>query len=176
MNGLPTWVAIDLDVLRQNLSVIRGALGGQKILLVVKADAYGHGAVEVTREALASGVEMLGVATLHEGIELRRAGIGAPVLILSPSLTGEAAEIVEHGLRCTVSRLAMVKELASAARSAEQVQAVHLEIDTGMGRSGVTPAEALPLARAIAGESALRLEGLYTHFPGRRCLRSEFQS
>jgi alanine racemase len=165
MNGLPTWVAIDLDVLRQNLSVIRGALGGQKILLVVKADAYGHGAVEVTREALASGVEMLGVATLHEGIELRRAGIGAPVLILSPSLTGEAAEIVEHGLRCTVSRLAMVKELASAARSAEQVQAVHLEIDTGMGRSGVTPAEALPLARAIAGESALRLEGLYTHFP-----------
>jgi alanine racemase len=165
MTELPTWVEIDLDVLQRNLSVIREALGGRKILLVVKADAYGHGAVEVAREALDSGVEMLGVATLHEGIELRRAGIGAPVLILSPSLTGEAAEIVEHGLRCTVSRPAMISELARAARAAEQVATVHLEVDTGMGRSGVTPDEAVPLARAIAAEPALRLEGLYTHFP-----------
>ncbi len=165
MTEFPTWVDIDLDVLRENLRIIANSLTGQKILLVVKADAYGHGAVEVARESQSAGVEMFGVATLHEGIELRRAGIGAPVLILSPSLRGEATEIVEHGLRSTVSRRAMVDELAKAARAAQIVAIVHIEVDTGMGRSGVAPEEAVPLAQAIAAEPSLRLEGMYTHFP-----------
>jgi alanine racemase len=163
--AFPAWVEIDLDQLRRNFDLIRHALRGQKILLVVKADAYGHGAVDVAREALAAGVEMLGVATLHEGIELRRAGLGSPILILSPSLIGEAVEIVEHGLACTVNRPDFVRELARAAAAAGHVIQVHVEVDTGMGRSGVTPAEVLPLVRLIAGEPALRLEGLYTHFP-----------
>jgi alanine racemase len=161
----PTWVEIDLDVLRQNVNAIRSTLDRQKILLVVKADAYGHGAVEVAREALAAGVEMLGVATLHEGIELRRAGIAAPVLVLSPCLASETPEIVEHGLRCTVSHLGFLAALGRAARAAQTVAPVHLEVDTGMGRSGVAPEEAEPLAQAIAGEPGLRLEGLFTHFP-----------
>lgn len=166
MTDFPTWVEIDLDLLHANLRTIRGALGaGRKILLVVKADAYGHGAVDVAREALSADVEMLGVATLHEGIELRRAGIGAPILILSPTLTGEAGEIVEHGLRSTMSRQAMVEALASTARAQQVVAAVHIEVDTGMGRSGVSAEEALPLAQAVAATPALHLEGLYTHFP-----------
>jgi len=164
-NAFPAWVEIDLDQLRQNLDLIRRSLSGQKILLVVKADAYGHGAVDVAREALAAGIEMLGVATLHEGIELRRAGIGSPILILSPSLVGEAVEIVEHGLACTVNRPDFVLALASAAAAAGHVTQVHIEVDTGMGRSGVTPDEALPLVRLVAAEPALHLEGLYTHFP-----------
>jgi alanine racemase len=165
MTEFPTWVEIDLDAFRHNLSIIRGVLPGPRILLVVKADAYGHGAVDIAREALASGVEMLGVATLHEGIELRRAGIGAPVLILSPCLAGEAGEIVEHRRRCTVSRPDFLAALGRAARAAGSATPVHLEVDTGMGRSGVLPDEALALAPAIAAEPGLTLEGLFTHFP-----------
>jgi alanine racemase len=163
--AFPTWVEVNLDLLHHNLDLIRGTLSGQKILLVVKADAYGHGSVEVAREALAAGVEMLGVATLHEGIELRRGGVDSPVLILSPCLGSETAEVVERDLRCTVNRTDFVHDLARAARAAGTTATVHLEVDTGMGRSGVTPAEAIPLARAIAAESDLRLEGLFTHFP-----------
>jgi alanine racemase len=163
--AFPTWVEVNLDLLQHNLELIRGTLERQRILLVVKADAYGHGAVEVSRAALTAGVEMLGVATLHEGIELRRAGIGAPILILSPCLGSEAGEVIEHGLGCTVNRRDFIRDLARAARRAGTVAAVHLEVDTGMGRSGVTPSEAVPLARQAAAESGLRLEGLFTHFP-----------
>ncbi len=163
--AFPTWVEIDLDRLGHNLGQIRKSLAGQKTLLVVKADAYGHGAVDVSREALAAGVEMLGVATLHEGIELRRAGIGAPILILSPCLAGETIEIVEHGLACTVNRADFIHDLARAAGAAGTVASVHLEVDTGMGRSGVMPEAVLPLARLVAAAPELRLEGLYTHFP-----------
>ena len=165
MQTLPTWVEIDLDRLRRNLTALRDRLGTPRILLVVKADAYGHGAAMVAREALSAGVEILGVATLHEGIELRRAGIVAPVLILSPCLKGEVEEIVEHDLRCTVHHPDFVASLDEAARAARKTVVVHLEVDTGMGRSGLTPAEARTLVPIVSAASALRLEGIYTHFP-----------
>src|SRR6185312_271850 len=95
----PTWVEVDLDRFRRNIGAIRAAVGdGRGILLVVKADAYGHGAVEIARHAIPSGVTMLGVATLHEGIELRASGITAPIVILSPALLSEVDEIIEHRL------------------------------------------------------------------------------
>jgi alanine racemase len=162
---LPTWVEIDLDRLRQNLAVIRSGLGTSRILLVVKADAYGHGAAMVAREAMAADVEIFGVATLHEGIELRRAGITSPILILSPCLQGEADEIVAHDLRCTVHGAAFAARLAQAARAAQKTVVVHLEVDTGMGRSGLTPEEAMALVPIVDREPGLRLEGIYTHFP-----------
>jgi alanine racemase len=162
---LPTWVEIDLDRLRQNLTLLRDRLGAPRILLVVKADAYGHGAPMVAREALSAGVEILGVATLHEGIELRQAGVAAPVLILSPCLQSEVGEIVEHDLRCTVHRREFAVSLAGAARAARRTVVVHLEVDTGMGRSGLTPTEAMALIPIVSSEPGLRLEGIYTHFP-----------
>jgi alanine racemase len=165
MQTLPTWVEIDLDRLRGNLLALRDRLGAPRILLVVKADAYGHGAAMVAREAVAAGVDILGVATLHEGIELRRAGITAPVLILSPCLRGEVSEIVAHDLRCTVHRREFAASLAEAARTAQKTVVVHVEVDTGMGRSGLTPAEAQALVPIILAEPGLRLEGIYTHFP-----------
>ncbi|MEK7316592.1 MAG: alanine racemase, partial [Candidatus Eisenbacteria bacterium] len=92
----PTWAEVDLDRFRRNLEAIRAAIGGtRRILLVVKADAYGHGAVEIARHAVQNGVAMLGVATLHEGIELRGAGIAVPIVVLSPSLLSEVDEIIE---------------------------------------------------------------------------------
>ena len=165
MQTLPTWVEIDLDRLHGNLVALRDRLGAPRILLVVKADAYGHGAAMVAREAIAAGVEILGVATLHEGIELRRAGITAPVLILSPCLRGEVSEIVAHDLRCTVHRPEFAAALGEAARAAQKTVVVHVEVDTGMGRSGLLPAEAEALVPIILAEPGLRLEGIYTHFP-----------
>src|SRR6185436_8259349 len=106
MMEFPTWAEVDLDRFTRNIAAIQGAIGpGCAILLVVKADAYGHGAIEIARAAAEAGVTMLGVATLHEGIELRSAGISLPIVILSPSLRSEVEEILEHRLTPCVTSL-----------------------------------------------------------------------
>ncbi len=161
-----TWVEIDLDALVGNIrEVERRTGGGQGIMLVVKADAYGHGAVEVARVAVESGVDMLGVATLHEGIELRQAGLDDPILILSPPMENETEEIVEYDLACTVPSLAIARSLSRACAARGKSVPVHVEVDTGMGRSGVGLPEAVPFIAAIAKLPALSLEGVFTHFP-----------
>jgi len=161
-----TWVEIDLDALVHNLGAIRSRIGeGRRVLLVVKADAYGHGAVEVARVAARSGVDMLGVATLQEGIELRQAAIDVPVLILSPPMEDETEGIAEYDLSCTVPSLAIARALAKASRERDKVSTVHVEVDTGMGRSGVGLDEAVPFITALAKHPELLLEGVFTHFP-----------
>ncbi len=161
-----TWVEIDLDALTHNIGEVRSRIGdGLRTLLVVKADAYGHGAVEVARVAVAGGVDMLGVATLQEGIELRQAGIDAPVLILSPPMEDETDGIVEYDLSSTVPSLAIARALSRAARARGGSAAVHVEVDTGMGRSGVILDDALPFVAAVSKLPDLTLEGVFTHFP-----------
>ena len=161
-----TWVEVDLDALADNIAVVRSRITPeQKILLVVKADAYGHGAVEVARSAVDSGVDMLGVATLQEGIELRQAGIDAPILILSPPMASEAGNIIEYELSCTVPSLGIARALSRAAGMRDKAATVHVEIDTGMGRCGVDLDEAIPFATAVSKLPDLLLEGLFTHFP-----------
>jgi alanine racemase len=161
-----TWVEIDLDALVHNLSAIRARIGeGRRVLLVVKADAYGHGAVEVARVAARSGVDMLGVATLQEGIELRQASIDVPVLILSPPMEDETEGIAEYDLSCAVPSLAIARALAKASRERGKVSTVHVEVDTGMGRSGVGLEEAVPFITALTKHPELQLEGVFTHFP-----------
>src|SRR6185503_4888673 len=109
----PTWAEVDLDRFARNVAAIEAAIGpGCAILLVVKADAYGHGAVEIARAALEAGVSMLGVATLHVGIELRSAGQSAPIVILSPSLRSEVDEIIEHRLTPCVGSLEFAELLS----------------------------------------------------------------
>jgi alanine racemase len=161
-----TWVEIDLDALTHNIGEVRSRIGGGlRTMLVVKADAYGHGAVEVSRVAVAGGIDMLGVATLHEGIELRQAGIDAPVLILSPPMEDETDGIVEYDLSCTVPSLAIARAISRAARARGGSALVHVEVDTGMGRSGVILDEALPFVAAVSKLPDLTLEGVFTHFP-----------
>jgi alanine racemase len=160
-----TWVEIDLDVFETNLRVIQAAIGpGSGILLVVKADAYGHGSV---RMALAAEphVALFGVATLHEGLELRGAGIAKPVLILSPTLTGEIDEILEFGLTPTLGTLEYARELSGRAVRRGLQAGYQVEVDTGMGRAGVLEDAAVEFLQAVAALPGLRLEGLYTHFP-----------
>lgn len=162
----PTWVEVDLDRFGRNLAAIRAAIGpAPGILLVVKADAYGHGAVEIARAALSHNVSMLGVATLHEGIELRSSGIEAPIVILSPSLTGEIDEIIEHRLTPCVSTLEFAHQLSKRCAARDTTGALHVEVDTGMGRTGVSDSDAEEFIERVAALPSLRLEGVFTHFP-----------
>jgi alanine racemase len=161
-----TWVEIDLDALVHNIGIVRERIGaGPRILLVVKADAYGHGAVEVSRAAVEAGVDMLGVATLQEGIELRQAGIEAPVLILSPPMESETRDIIEYDLACSVPSLGIARALSRTCVDRGKTGSVHVEVDTGMGRSGVGLDEALPFVTAVGKLPSLSLDGVYTHFP-----------
>ncbi|MGE5176883.1 MAG: alanine racemase, partial [Hyphomicrobiales bacterium] len=162
----PTWVEVDLDRFRRNLAAIQSAIGSRRrILLVVKADAYGHGSVEIARNAVACGVSMFGVATLHEGIELRAAGIDLPIVILSPCLLGEVDEIIEHRLTPTVGSLEFAARLSERCLAHQVLARVHVEVDTGMGRAGVSDGEAIAFVERLVGLPNLTLEGVYTHFP-----------
>jgi len=162
----PAWVEVDLNRFRRNLAAIASAIGPRRrILLVVKADAYGHGAVEIARCAVRSGVSMLGVATLHEGIELRAAGVDVPIVILSPGLLSEVDEIIEHRLTPCVATLDFAQRLSDRCVAHQLLCRVHVEVDTGMGRAGVTEADAVPFIERLVGMPNLRLEGVFTHFP-----------
>ncbi len=161
-----TWVEIDLDRFAANLAAVRGIDGGRReILLVTKADAYGHGAVEIAEAAEREGASHLGVATLHEGIQLRQAGCRLPIVVLSPLLPSEIDEAVAHDLSPTVSDLAFARALSAAATHAATVVRVHVEIDTGMGRIGVREEEAEEFLVALTALPRLRLASVYTHFP-----------
>src|SRR5262249_5666696 len=137
--GMPvsTWVEVDLDCFAANLRAVRAHAGGRDVLLVVKADAYGHGAVEMAEAAAREGVGQLGIATLHEGIQLRQAGCRLPVIVLSPLLPSEIDEAVSHRLEPTVCDLAFAGALSDAAMRAGEPVRCHVEVDTGMGRIGV---------------------------------------
>lgn len=162
----PTWAEVDLDRFGRNLAAIRAVIGPDcKILLVVKADAYGHGSVEISRAATEAGVSMLGVATLHEGIELRAAGLGAPIVILSPTLLSEVDEIIEHRLTPCVSSLQFAELLSRRCVAHEVISRVHVEVDTGMGRTGVSDGDAIEFLERVTAMPNLKLEGVFTHFP-----------
>ena len=172
-----TRATIDLAQLRANLRAVQRCLlpapsssrvprAGRpaRICLAVKAAAYGHGAVPVARAALQAGVSAFGVATVAEGVELRDAGITAPILLFSLPLPEEATEIARARLTALCADAALGHELARAAAAAGRTVAVHLKIDTGMGRIGCSPAAAPELAQELRRHPALRLTGVCTHF------------
>jgi alanine racemase len=161
-----TWVEVDLDRFSANLRAVR-ALGGpeREAFLVVKADAYGHGAVEIARAAQEEGVAALGVATLHEGIQLRHAGCIIPIVVLSPLLVGEMEEAVLHELDPTVPDLEVATTLSAIATAAGRPARCHVEVDTGMGRTGVLAGEAEEFLARLVALPGLRLASVYTHFP-----------
>ncbi len=156
-----SWVVIDHEALRHNVAVIGRAVGAGPVLCaVVKADGYGHGAVEVARTVLDAGASGLAVAHAHEGAALRMAGIAAPVLLLSePVDAAELRAVVEHRLQSAVYSEAGVDALAATGAELD----VHLKVDTGMRRVGAEPADAVALAERIARSPNLRLLGLWTH-------------
>lgn len=162
----PTWVQIDLGAVADNIRFLRANLtGGARLMAVVKADAYGHGAVPVARAALMAGATALGVATCEEGIELREGGIDAPVLILGATSERAAPEVVRYGLTQTVFDAQAVRRLGEAAVRQQKEARVHLKVDSGMGRIGVRDARAMDAVVAAAdGAQGVALTGVFTHF------------
>ena len=156
---------IDLDAIRNNVRVMRAAIqGGAALLAVVKADAYGHGAVPVARAALGAGARMLAVAIPEEGIELRRAGIDAPILVLGGIDESAAEAVVAAGLTQVVFDEARVRALSAAGERLGRAAQVHIKLDTGMSRIGVrTQQEAGALAALIDSLPGIRLTGCFTH-------------
>ncbi|WP_373498377.1 alanine racemase [Desulfococcus sp.] len=164
---------IDLSAVDHNLKGLRRLTGPSvRMLAAVKANAYGHGLVEVARQAAASGVHMLGVARAEEGIELRASGIGAPVLIFGYTPPDAVPELLRWDLIPTVFSAAAAEAMSVAALAAGRRLAVHVKVDTGMGRIGLLPAgrhpdgegAAVPEIERIARLKGLSPEGIYTHF------------
>lgn len=158
-------VEIDPSALAHNLAWLKAQAGEARVLAVVKADGYGHGAVTAAEAALAGGADGLCVALVQEGVELRRAGIEAPVLVLSEQPIDQVGELVAHGLVATAYSARFVDALADEARRHDvSGQEVHLKIDTGMNRVGCRPGDAAELAgRILARSPHLMLGGVFTH-------------
>jgi alanine racemase len=155
---------IHLDNFRRNIDAARKKAGPHpKICVPVKADAYGHGAVPVSRCALEAGADYLAVAAVSEGAELRAAGITAPVFLLSQALPEEMAEIVSLELIPFVSDGEAAETAARAAEQAKKNLTIHLKVDTGMGRMGCHPEAAPELAAKIVSQKWLSLGGVATH-------------
>jgi len=158
------WVEVDHDALRHNLGVLRGLAGeGTAVIGVVKANAYGHGAVEVATSLVMGGVERLAVATVDEGRRLREAGLGCPILVLWGLGDAEAAAALLADLELTVYDEAGIARIEAAADGQGRRAAVHLKVDTGLGRLGVEPALAAALAARIARSRRLQLAGTFSH-------------
>ncbi|MCS7251362.1 MAG: alanine racemase [Thermoflexus sp.] len=163
--GFITWAEIDLDAIAENTRAMKRWVGNRvEIIAVVKADAYGHGAVPVARTVLKAGATRLAVHRLTEGVALRQAGIEAPILVMAPLLPEEAAEMIRWQLTPTLSTIEVAQALDGIARGTGRRMPVHVEVDTGMGRAGLLPQDAVSFACAVSRMDGLTLEGLYTHF------------
>jgi alanine racemase len=159
------WVEIDREAIRYNLKRFRRTLGPDvKMLAVVKADGYGHGAVESARVALSTGAAILGVSSVDEGIELRRAGIAAPILILAEPPIEAIPLVLQHQLISAIYNMEFALALGETASAQGRVSPYHLKIDTGMNRVGVHHSDAGDFLRTISFHRGLELQGVFTHF------------
>jgi alanine racemase len=159
-----TKAIIRLDRLRSNIAAVRAKIGPNvRVCVPVKADAYGHGAIRVAVAAIRSGATYLAVASVQEGVELREAGIVAPILLFSLPIPEELPEMVTHRIAPLVPDAEFAREVAEIAEAAGETLPVHLKIDTGMGRIGCRPEEAADLAVAVAAMKPLKIEGTATH-------------
>ena len=160
-----SWAEVDLDAIAYNIQGLKKHVGDEVLLgTVLKGDAYGHGAVEVSKTALANGADWIIVNRSNEGVELRQAGVDAPILVLGYTLPQEAERLVRWNLRATVSNMEQIAALSAAAAKRSRTADVHIKLDTGLGRQGVLPDEALAFVTEVAAIPNVRIEGLYTHF------------
>jgi len=178
-----TRAEVDLGALAHNIRQLQGVAAPESVMMaVVKADGYGHGAVEVARVALDNGVRFLAVARINEAAHLRRAGMEAPLLIFGGSLPQHVPFLIRHDISVAVNSLDGAEQLAAAARRVPGTLRVHIKIDTGMGRLGIpanaliNPGNGLPPSdravaaiRSLAALPGLTVEGIFTHFANADC-------
>jgi alanine racemase len=159
------WAEIDLGAVEDNVRALKSLVGPKTMLMaVVKAGGYGHGAVQVAGAAVAAGAEQLGVSTVDEGVELRRAGITAPVLVLVEPPPASAGVVVRDGLTPTLFSRDFAIALSKAAAAAGATCGFHLKVNTGLNRIGVEHDEAASFIESLTGLPGIRMEGVFTHF------------
>jgi alanine racemase len=164
-NHRPTWAEISLPALTHNYAEIKQSLrSSAQLMAVLKADAYGHGAIECARALELIRAEWFGVAMVEEGIILREAGISRPILCLGGFWQGQATDVIKYDLTTAVFRIDSAEELNARARDAGREVSYHLKVDTGMGRLGVPFAETAEFARALKQFDRISLDGVMTHF------------
>ena len=177
MDSPSVWAEIDLKAIANNVKELRGITQpGARLMAVVKADGYGHGAVEVARCALQNGASFLGVARIEEGIQIRKAGITVPILVFGYTRPYRAGDLLHYGLTQSVSTAETARELSEVAESLVAKIKIHLKVDTGMGRLGLLPQnfksnhpakinpDTIAETLAVADLNGLELEGIFTHF------------
>jgi len=158
----PTWAEIDLNAFDRNLAALAGSLpAGVKLIAMLKADGYGHGAVELAHRCKAAQVAMIGVALVEEGLELRRAAITLPILVLGPLDEGQVRDALAGDLTLGVPGPEELELVAAIAR--ERDVAIHLKLDSGMGRMGCMESELPRVVELLRSAPRLRVEALYTH-------------
>jgi alanine racemase len=161
----PTWAEVNLDALAANFHIVRERVGSQvSVMAVVKANAYGHGAVECARRLEAEGADWFGVALPEEGIELRNSGVTKPILCLAGFWSGQATACIERNLVPVAYRLDLIEAFDRAARERGIIADVHVKVDTGMARLGVRFDEVPEFALALKSFPNIRVDGLMTHF------------
>jgi alanine racemase len=160
----PAWAEISRSALAHNVTVLRGLVGDRALCAVIKANGYGHGATLVAPALLEAGADLLAVAIIDEGIELREAGITAPILLLSEIPADTLHLALTYDLSLTVGSLQGARAVVETARATGRVAVVHVKVDTGMYRQGVRPDEVGDVV-AVLDDPAVVLEGLFTHFP-----------
>ena len=162
----PTWAEVNLKNLEYNFKEIKSRLRTEiKILVTVKADAYGHGLIAVSKRLVAHGVDFLGVASIDEGIKLRNAGIKSPILILGLILKKDILPLFNYNLTPTVCDVEMASALNHKAAALKKPIHLHIKVDTGMGRIGILHDYAFRLVKQIHKLKFVVIEGIFTHFP-----------
>lgn len=160
-----TWVEIDADALANNVRLIKAFIGPDVALMaVVKADAYGHGAVLTARTALQNGATYIGVSSIQEALDLRAAGIDGPIIALNYTPPHRLPDALRYDITLALYDLDIARSYDRIARSTGETVRVHFKIDTGMGRLGVLPESVADVFRAILDMPGIHVEGIYTHF------------
>ncbi len=160
----PTWVEIDLDRLADNYRSVRDHLrSGVRVMVVVKANAYGHGAARVARALAEQGAAAFGVAITEEGAALRQAGVSGTILVFGGCFPGQEETVLEFDLTPTVYDLASVRRLSSAAIARDRPIGYHLKLDTGMGRHGIGPDDVASFVEDAVSYRGARLAGVFSH-------------
>ena len=159
------WAEVDLDAVAANVGILRGLVSADtRFMAVVKADGYGHGALEVARAALKAGADRIGVATLPEALRLRSGGIASPLHVLSEVPPRSAARVVDADITATLYSEAFAVALSRAAASQQRPAVFHLKVDTGMNRIGVRAEDAADFVVSLRGLPGISMEGVFTHF------------
>ena len=160
-----TFVEINLESFCHNLRSIKSLIGNNvQTMAILKADAYGHGAVPCARIAVASGAHYLGAGVIEEGIELRKSGINTPILILGSIFANEVEDLVYYDLATILCNLPLAQALSKEGRKQNKIVSVHIKLDTGMNRLGVSPKYSTTLLDQIHNLPNLKIEGISTHF------------